>query len=162
MNTFYFSFCSYWMYFNLCMYFCILAFASLLAIPIEITSSAMGLNIRAVTARIKKYKSIIMKKKKIFNSIDILDSKSLIDLHISTMNLFENMRIWKEIKKLNTSTVIKDFRLFIAKCYVIVWKNSSGLKRKKTGECFHQTVQLVIIKIQGLWKIKKLVDSKPL
>ena len=46
------------------MYFCILAFASLLAIPIEITSSAMGLNIRAVTARIKKYKSIIMKKKK--------------------------------------------------------------------------------------------------
>ena len=53
------------------MCFCILAFASLLAIPTEITSSTIGLNIRAITARIKKYKSIIMKRKKNFNSIDI-------------------------------------------------------------------------------------------
>ena len=86
------------------MYFCILAFASLLAIPIEITSSAMGLNIRAVTARIKKYKSIIMKKKKIFNSIDILDSKSLIDLHISHDEFvleYEDMKRNKKVKYFN-------------------------------------------------------------
>ena len=88
------------------MYFCILAFASLLAIPIEITSSAMGLNIRAVTARIKKYKSIIMKKKKIFNSIDILDSKSLIDLHISHDEFvweYEDMKRSKKVKYFNSN-----------------------------------------------------------
>ena len=39
-------------------------FASLLGIPIEITNSAVGLKICAVTARIKKHKSIIKTKKK--------------------------------------------------------------------------------------------------
>ena len=45
---------------------CILlsAFASLLGIPIGITCSAIGLQICAVTAGIKNYKSIIKKKKK--------------------------------------------------------------------------------------------------
>ena len=37
------------------------AFASLVGIPIGITSSAIGLNICAITAGIKKYKSIIKK-----------------------------------------------------------------------------------------------------
>ena len=40
------------------------AFAYLVGIPIGITSSATGLKICAITARIKKYKSIIKKKKK--------------------------------------------------------------------------------------------------
>ena len=40
------------------------AFASLIGIPIGITSSAIGLKIWAVTSRIKKYKPIINKKKK--------------------------------------------------------------------------------------------------
>ena len=39
------------------------AFASLVDIPIEITSSEMGLKICAITAGIKTYKSIIKKKK---------------------------------------------------------------------------------------------------
>ena len=39
------------------------AFSSLVGIPIGITSSAIGLNICALTAGIKKYKSIIEKKK---------------------------------------------------------------------------------------------------
>ena len=88
------------------MYFCILAFASLLAIPIEITSSTIGLNIRAITARIKKYKSIIMKRKKNFNSIDILDSKSLIDLHISHDELvleYEDMKRNQKLKYFNSN-----------------------------------------------------------
>ena len=44
---------------------CILisTFTSLLGILIEITSSAIGLKICAITAGIKKYKSIIKKKK---------------------------------------------------------------------------------------------------
>ena len=40
------------------------AFVSLIGIPVEITSSAIGLKIFAVTAGVKKYKSIIKKKKK--------------------------------------------------------------------------------------------------
>ena len=40
------------------------AFAYLVGIPIGITSSATGLKICVITARIKKYKSIIKKKKK--------------------------------------------------------------------------------------------------
>ena len=64
-------------------------FASFLGIPIGITSSAIWLKICAVTARIKRYKSIIKKKKKDdkivslpkskWNSIEVLISKALID-----------------------------------------------------------------------------------
>ena len=64
-------------------------FASFLGIPIGITISAIGLKICAVTARIKRYKSIIKKKKKDdkivslpkskWNSIEVLISKALID-----------------------------------------------------------------------------------
>ena len=40
------------------------AFASLICIPIWITSSAIGLNICVIAAGFKKYKSIITKRKK--------------------------------------------------------------------------------------------------
>ena len=39
-------------------------FASLVCVPVGITSSAVGINIYATTAGIKKYKSIIKKNKK--------------------------------------------------------------------------------------------------
>ena len=42
----------------------IFAFASLVDIPTGIMSSTTGLNICAITARIKEHKSIIKKKKK--------------------------------------------------------------------------------------------------
>ena len=69
-------------------------FASLVGVPIGITSSAIGLTICEITAAIKKYKSIIKKKKKKFdkivllaksklNSIEVLISKALIDSVIS-------------------------------------------------------------------------------
>ena len=75
------------------------AFASLIGIPIGITSSAIGLKICAITAGIKKYKSIIKKKKKKhdkiillakskLNSIEILISKALIDSNISHDEFF--------------------------------------------------------------------------
>ena len=41
------------------------AFASLLSIPIEMTSSPIGLKTYAVTAGTKRYKSIIKKRKRI-------------------------------------------------------------------------------------------------
>ena len=40
------------------------SFASVVGIPIGITSSAIGLKISVITARIKKYRSIIKEKKK--------------------------------------------------------------------------------------------------
>ena len=40
------------------------SFASVVGIPIGMTSSAIGLKICAITARIKKYRSIIKEKKK--------------------------------------------------------------------------------------------------
>ena len=44
-------------------YVSISSFASLVGIPIGITSSAIGLKICAITLEIKKYKSIIKRKK---------------------------------------------------------------------------------------------------
>ena len=69
-------------------------FTSLLGIPIGIKSSAIGLKICAITRGIKKYKSIIKKKKKKHdkivllakskvNSIKVLISKALIDSSLS-------------------------------------------------------------------------------
>ena len=66
------------------------AFAFLLGIPIGITRSAVGSKICAVTAGVKKYKSIIKKKQKKhykimflakakLNIIDVLISKDLIN-----------------------------------------------------------------------------------
>ena len=69
-------------------------FASLLGILLGITSSAIGLKICAITAGIKKYKSVIKKKKKKhdkivlltkakLNSIEVWIFKALIDSNIS-------------------------------------------------------------------------------
>ena len=69
-------------------------FASLIGIPIGITSSAIGLKFCVITAGIKNYKSIINKKKKKhdkivllakseLNSTEVLISKALIDSNIS-------------------------------------------------------------------------------
>ena len=69
-------------------------FASLLVIPIGITSSAIGLKICAIIAGIKKYKSTIKKNKRKYdkivplpksklNSIEVLISKVLINSNIS-------------------------------------------------------------------------------
>ena len=76
------------------------AFASLISIPIGLTSSTTGLKTCAITAGIKKYKSVIKKNKnkhdKIvllaeskLNRIEVLISKSLIHSNILMMNLFQ-------------------------------------------------------------------------
>ena len=70
------------------------AFASLIGIPIRITSSALELKIWAITTGIKKYKSTIKNKKKKhdkivllakskLNSIEVIISKAVIDSFIS-------------------------------------------------------------------------------
>ena len=85
------------------------AFASLVGIPIEIMSIAVGLKICQITARIEKYKSIIKKKKKKhnkivllvkskLNSIEVLISKALID---SVISHDEFVSINNELKEYN-------------------------------------------------------------
>ena len=70
------------------------AFASLVCVFVGITSSAIGIKICAITAGIKKYKSIIRKKKKKhdeivllgkdkLNTLEVLISKVLINSYIS-------------------------------------------------------------------------------
>ena len=44
-------------------------FTSLVGIPIGITNSAIGLNVCVITAGIKKYRSIIKRKKKQYDKI---------------------------------------------------------------------------------------------
>ena len=81
----------------------------MVGILIGITSSEIGLNICAVTAAIKKYKSMIKKKKKkhdkiVFlaksklNSIEILISKALIN-SFNSLDEFVLINVLKSITK---------------------------------------------------------------
>ena len=77
------------------------AFASLIVISIEITSSNTGLEICAITAGIKKYKSILKKKIKkhdkiVLNRIEIIISKALIASVINHGELVLIQIAWKE------------------------------------------------------------------
>ena len=83
------------------------AFASLVCVPVGITSSAVGTNICALTAGIKKYLLIIEKKKKKLdkivllgkdklNTIEVLISKALIDSHTSHEEFVSVNNVLKE------------------------------------------------------------------
>ena len=101
--------CSYWI-------ITVSAFDSLVVISIGITSSAIGLEICAITAVIEKYKSKVKKKKKQhdkivllakskLNNMKLVISKALIDSNIShdEFVLVDNMlkkkiMIWKKVE----------------------------------------------------------------
>ena len=87
------------------------AFASLVANLVGITSSAVGINICAITVGIKKYKSIIKKKKKKhdklvllgkdkLNTIEVLISKALIDSYISHDEFVSVNNVLREYNKI--------------------------------------------------------------
>ena len=107
------------------------AFASLICVPVGITSSAVGINIFSIIAGIKKYKSIIKKMKKKhdkrvllgkykLNTSEVLISKALINSYIShdefvsvNNGLREYNEMKKEIKNLETSV-----EYTISKCLI--------------------------------------------
>ena len=64
----------------------IFSVASLVSIPIEIMSSAIGLNIFVITAGIKKYKSINKKKKKKHDKIVLLAKSKLNSIEVLIPN----------------------------------------------------------------------------
>ena len=103
----YFSFWNYW-------YISISALVSLTGIPMGITSSVIGLKIRAITAEIKKYRSVIKKKKKKhdeivllaksnLNSVEVLISKAWID---SVISHEDSVLIDNELKEYNKNEKI--------------------------------------------------------
>ena len=60
------------------------AFASLVAIPVGITSSAVGIKVCAIIAGIKKYKSVIKKEKKKHAKILFLEKNKLNIIEVLT------------------------------------------------------------------------------
>ena len=102
-------------------------FSSLVGLPIGTASSAVALKICAITAGIKKYKSIIKKKRKKHDkivllvktklkTIQVLISRALIDSYISHDEFVSENNILKEydymkkaIKILKTSTAHQRF-----------------------------------------------------
>ena len=112
------------------------AFASLFVILIGITSSAIGLKICAITAGIKKYKSIIKEKKKKnnkivllakskLNSMEVLISKALVDSNIihdefvlinDVLKEFHDMK--DEIKNFNNKW---KFKLYKKQHHLTIW-----------------------------------------
>ena len=77
------------------------AFASLVSFPVGITSSAVELKICTITAGIKKYKSVIKKKKK-HGKIVLLKKTKLdtIDSCISHDNFFSVNNVLKEYNEI--------------------------------------------------------------
>ena len=77
------------------------AFAYLVGITIGITSSAIGWKICAITAGIKKYKSIIKKKKKKHDKIVLLTKSKLssIEFLISKALIDSNYQQWVRLNK---------------------------------------------------------------
>ena len=69
------------------------AFASLVAAPVGNTSSAVGIKICAITARIKKYKSVIKKKKKKRDKIVLLGKDKLNTIEVLIYNALINSYI---------------------------------------------------------------------
>ena len=82
------------------------AFASLICVPVGITSSAVGINICAIIAGIKKKKQkrdkIVLLEKDKLNTIEVLISKALIDSYISHdefVSVNNILRRYNEMKK---------------------------------------------------------------
>ena len=87
----------------------VFAFVSLVTIPVDITSFGVEIRIFAITAGIKKYKSIIKKKKKkhdkkVFlgksklNTVEVIISKALTDSYISHDEFFAVNSLLKNMK----------------------------------------------------------------
>ena len=86
-------------------------FTSLVCVPVEITSSAVGINTCVITARIKKsiinkdkkkHNKIVLVGKDNLNTLEVLISKVLIDSHIrhkEFVSVNNVLREYNEMKK---------------------------------------------------------------
>ena len=87
------------------------AFASLVSVSVGNASSAVGINVCAITAVIKKYKSVIKKKRKkhykivllaktSLNTIEVLISEALIDAYINHDELVSVNNVLREYNEM--------------------------------------------------------------
>ena len=86
------------------------AFASLVCVPVGITSFAVGIKICAMTEGIKNYKAVIMRTKKDdkilllgrdkLNTIEVLIFKALIDRYISHNELVSVKNVLREYNEM--------------------------------------------------------------
>ena len=98
------------------------ALASLVCVAVGITSSAVGIKIYAITAGIKKYKSVIKKKKKKHDKIvllgkakldtmEVLISRSLINSYISHDEFVSVNNVLREYNEMKEETKIPEISL---------------------------------------------------
>ena len=90
------------------------AFASLVGIPIGLISSAVGLKIFSMTAGIKKYKSIVKKKKKKHNKIILLAKSKFNSIKVSISKALTNSSIIHDrlpipIKLVSINNMLKEY-----------------------------------------------------
>ena len=98
------------------------AFASLVCVLVGITNSAIGIKICAITAGIKKYKSVVKKIEKKhdklvllgkdnLNTTEILISKALIDSYISDDKFVSINNVLREYDEMNQE--IKNLETYV-------------------------------------------------
>ena len=80
----------------------------MLGVPVGITSSEIGLKIYAVTAGIKKYKSIIKKKKKKHDRVVLLAKSKLNSIEVSIYKVLVDSVISHD-EFLLVTNVIKEY-----------------------------------------------------
>ena len=98
------------------------AFAFLLGIPIGITSSTIGLKICAIAAGIKRFKSIIKKKKKKHDKIVLLAKFKLNNLKVLIFKaLISSNNSHDELISINNVQNVK--------CVIVKNQNSSNSKK---------------------------------
>ena len=81
--------------------------SAIVAIPVGIASSAVGIKIRAITAEIKKYKSVIKKKKKRDDKLVLLAKSNL---------CYEMKKNNKKILKLLWNILYKTMETYCVSC----------------------------------------------
>ena len=90
------------------------AFGLLVCVPVSITSSAVGLNICAIIAGVKKYKPIIKKKRKKYDKLVLLGkdklNKSLIDSYVSHEEFVSVSNVLREYNEMKN--VMKNPEIF--------------------------------------------------
>ena len=113
------------------------AFASLVCVSGGITSSALGIKICAITAGIKKYNSIIKKKKKKhdkivllgkdkLNIIEVLISKTLIDSYIGHD---EFVSVSNKLREYNEDTKKSVLYMKIMETYCVICNKNTENKK---------------------------------
>ena len=129
------------------------SFAWLIAIPVGVTSSAVGIEISTITAGIKKCKSIIKKKKKHdkivllgndkLNTIEVLISKALIDSYISHDEFVSVYNVLREFNEMREE--IKNIEASVEYRTSKRWKNIVSVEKN-----------ILLAKIQVSEKLNKI------